>query len=76
MRFLFTYAYKGKNLGTPETGSGSTEMNLHGSDKITPKAIELACDIVRKDLDDKGIQVDLIAPMGWFKYDEEESEEK
>lgn len=75
MKFLFIYAYKGMHLGKPETGEGSTEINLHGSDKITPKVIESACDIVRKDLNDKGIFIDLIAPMGWFKYDEEESED-
>lgn len=69
MKFLFTYAYKGKYLGMPETGEGSMEITLNGSDKVTPKAIKSACDIVRKDLEDKGLQIDLIAPMGWFKYD-------
>ena len=72
MKYLFTYAYKGKNQGKPETGDGSMEITLHGSDRITPKVIESACDIVRKDLNAKGIQIDLIAPMGWFKYDEED----
>lgn len=72
MRYLFTYAYKGKNQGKLENGEGSVEMTLHGSDKITPMVIESACDIVRKDLNAKGIQIDLIAPMGWFKYDVED----
>ena len=48
------------------------EITLHGSDRITPKVIESACDIVRKDLNAKGIQIDAIAPMGWFKYDGED----
>lgn len=69
IKFLFTYAYKGRTLGKPETGEGSMEITLHGSDKVTPKEIKTACDIVRKDLEDKGIYIDLIAPMGWFKYD-------
>jgi len=71
MKYLFTYAYKGKNQGEPETGCGSMEITLHGSDKITPKVINSACDIVEEDLNTKGIQIDSIAPMGWFKYDEE-----
>ena len=76
MKYLFTYAYKGKNQGEPETGEGSVEMNLHDSDRITPKVIEKTCDLVRKDLNAKGIQIDMLAPMGWFKYDDEESEDK
>lgn len=71
MKYLFTYAYKGKNQGKPESGCGSMETTLHGSDSITPKVIEAACDLVRKDLNAKGIQIDAIAPMGWFKYDME-----
>ncbi|MBR3330624.1 MAG: hypothetical protein IKG25_05325 [Mogibacterium sp.] len=71
MKYLFIYGYKGKNQGTPETGEGSMEMTLHGSDRITPKVIESACDIVRNDLNAKGIQTDVVVPMGWFKYDEE-----
>ena len=73
MKYLFTYAYKGKNQGLlPETGRGSAEMITTETDKITPKVIESACDVVRKDLESNGIHVDNIAPMGWFKYDEED----
>lgn len=72
MKYLFTYAYNGKRQGKLETGEGSMEITLHGSGRITPKVIESACDIVRKDLVSKGIQIDVIAPMGWFKYDEED----
>ena len=74
MKYLFTYAYKGKNQGKSETGEGSMEITLHGSGRITPKVIESACDIVRKDLNAKGIQTDVVAPMGWFKYDGEDEE--
>ena len=71
MKFLFTYAYRGKNKGKPENGEGSIEMTVHGTNKITPKVIENVVKYVRKDLNSKGIQIDVIAPMGWFKYDEE-----
>ena len=74
MKYLFIYAYKGKNQGKPETGEGSMEITLHGSDKITPNVIKSACDLVRSDLNAKGIQIDVIAPMGWFKYDGEDEE--
>jgi hypothetical protein len=43
-----------------------------GTNKITPKVIESAVEITRKELESKGIQVDDVAPMGWFKYDEED----
>ena len=74
MKYLFTYAYKGKNQGKSETGEGSMEMIVHGTDKITPNIIKSACDIVRENLNAKGIQIDTLAPMGWFKYDGEDEE--
>lgn len=74
MKYLFTYEYKGKNHGKMETGSGSIEMTVHGTDRITPKIIESAVDITKQNLNSKGIQIDVIAPMGWFKYDEEVEE--
>lgn len=76
MKYLFTYSYKGVDQGMPVTGEGSINITLHGSGRITPKAIESSCDLVRQDLNLKGIEIDTLAPMGWFKYDEEESEEK
>lgn len=75
MKYQFIYAYNGKNQGNPETGHGSMKMILYDSNRITPKVIESACDLVRKELNAKGMQIDTIVPMGWFKYDEEENEE-
>ena len=69
---MFTYNYKGKNKGKAENGSGSVVMTAHGTDKITPKVIEGAIEWVKKDLNSKGIQIDVLCPMGWFKYEEEE----
>ena len=74
MKYLFTYAYKGKNQGKPENGEGSMEMTVHGTDRITPKIIESAVEIVKQNLNACGIQVDKLAPMGWFKYDGEDKE--
>lgn len=74
MKYLFTYAYRGKNKGKPENGNGSVEMIVHGTDKITPKIIESAVKIVTQNLNANGIQVDTLAPMGWFKYDGEDDE--
>lgn len=74
MKYLFTYEYKGKNNGKDETGSGSALMTVHGTDKITTKVIEGALEWTRKDLNSKGIQIDVLCPMGWFKYEEETDE--
>ena len=74
MKYLFTYAYKGKNNGKPENGEGSMEITVHGTDKITPKIIESAVEIVKQNLHAQGIQIDTLAPMGWFKYDGEDEE--
>lgn len=49
-------------------------MTVHGTDKITPKIIESAVEIVKQNLNAQGIQIDTLAPMGWFKYDEEEGD--
>ena len=76
MKYLFTYNYKGKNHENLINGSGSTIMTVTGTDKITPSVIQNSIEIVTKDLNSQGIQVDAIAPMGWFKYDEEETEDK
>lgn len=72
MKYLFTYAYKGKNQGKPENGEGSMEMTVHGTDGITPKIIESAVKIVKQNLNACGIQVDTLVPKGWFKYDGED----
>ena len=74
MKYLFTYAYKGKNQGKPENGEGAMEMTVHGTDRITPKIIESAVEIVKQNLHAQGIQIDALAPMGWFKYDGEDEE--
>ena len=74
MKCLFTYSYIGRNKGKMENGSGSMELTVHGTDKITPKVIERAVEITKQDLNKRGIQIDVIAPMGWFKYDEEVEE--
>jgi len=72
MKYLFTYAYNGKNQGKPENGGGSMEMIVHGTDRITPKIIESAVEITKQNLNACGIQVDKLVPMGWFKYDGED----
>lgn len=74
MKYLFTYDYKGKNKGVNENGSGSVIMTVTGTDKITPKVIEGAIEWVTKDLNTKGIQLDVLCPMGWFKYEEDDDE--
>ena len=72
MRYLFLYAYTCKRQGLfLQTGSGSAEI-ITESDKITPKVIESAVEITREKLELEGIQIDNIAPMGWFKYDGED----
>ena len=67
MKYLFTYAYKGKNQGKPENGEGSMEMTVHGTDRITPKIIESAVEIVKQSLNACGIQVDKLAPTGLLR---------
>lgn len=72
MKYLFTYSYKGKNCGRCENGEGSMVMTLHGTDKITPRVIESAVEIVKQHLNAEGIQIDALVPMGWYKFDDEE----
>lgn len=55
-----------------EYGSIWVEYIIPGHTDHDIEVIESACDIVREDLESKGIQIDGFAPMGWFKYDGED----
>ena len=72
MKYLFVYMYQGKREGKFINGYGSVDMNVTGIDKITPAVIDSATEWVKADLISKGTVIDGIAPMGWFKYDEED----
>lgn len=73
MKYLFVYMYQGKREGKLVNGQGSIEMNVTGIDKITPSVVHDAIEWVKADLILKGAVIDAIAPMGWFKYDEEDN---
>ncbi len=73
MKYLLTYIYDGFREGKKISGQGSAEMNTN-TDKITPKVIRNAIEWVRNDFRKNGTGIDNIAPMGWFKYDEEDAE--
>lgn len=74
MKYLLTYAYEGKRRGEKVSGQGSTVMTVTSTDKITPELINDAIEWVRNDLESKHTTIYAIAPMGWFKFDEEGSE--
>lgn len=75
MKYLLTYAYEGIREGKPISGQGSTVMAVIGIDKITPEIITDAVEWVRNDFIKGGTRINNIAPMGWFKYDEEDLED-
>ena len=75
MKYLLIYAYEGTRNGSPTSGQGSIHMTTN-TDKITPAVINDAIEIVKDEFTRKtNVQIDTIAPMGWYKFDEEESEE-
>lgn len=75
MNYLFTYAYEGKHFGNFVHGQGSVVMNVN-TDKITPELIKDVKEGVKNGLESKDIEVKNVAPMGWFKFDIEESEDE
>ena len=75
MNYLFTYAYEGKRFENVVHGQGSVVMTVN-TDKITPELIKDANEWAKNDLELKGIKVKNVVPMGWFKFDIEESEDE
>lgn len=71
MKYLLTYAYEGKRREKKVSGQGSTVMTVDGTKKITPELIDDAIEWVRNHYEEN-TTIYAIAPMGWFKYDEEE----
>lgn len=77
MKYLFTYSVKGKKDGLPVSGTGAMPIKATDTDKITESliygeggAIDLATDALHKE----GLTDVSVAPMGWFKFDEENKE--
>ena len=66
MKFLFVYEFKGEN----EQGTGSIEMSIGGTDKITSEVIEKARIYVTELFEKDGKKIDTLVPTGWFKFDE------
>lgn len=66
MKFLFVYEFNGEN----EQGTGSIEMSIEGTDKITSEVIEKARIYVTELLEKDGKKIDTLVPTGWFKFDE------
>ncbi|MBO7734120.1 MAG: hypothetical protein J6S67_16270 [Methanobrevibacter sp.] len=74
MKYLLTYIYDGKRCKGDITGGQGSVVMTANTDKITPEVIQDAIEWVKKELLMKGITVKHIASMGWFRFDEEESE--
>jgi hypothetical protein len=71
MKYLLTYAYEGKRRGERVSGQGSTVMTVTSTDKITPELINDAIEWVRNNFEEH-TTIYAIAPMGWYKFDDEE----
>ena len=74
MKYLMIYAYEGTRNGSPISGQGSISMTTN-TDKITPTVIDDAIEIVKAEFRKTNVQINTIAPMGWFKFDEESDTE-
>lgn len=70
MKYLFIYAIDGEQ----GSGQGSAIMTTN-TNKITTKLIADAVEWVKNDLTEKGMKINSIIPMGWYKFDDEEGSE-
>lgn len=77
MTYLFTYSFSANSINGPVSGQGSVKITAEGTNKITEStiygengAIDIAGDMLRKDHNMTNI---VITPMGWFKFDEDNS---
>lgn len=67
MKFLFTYVYD------EERGSGFGSVILTTkSNKITAKLVTDAVEWTKNDYAEKGIKLNSLIPMGWYKFDDED----
>lgn len=71
MKYLFTYMFDGER----GSGQGSAIMTTN-TNKITTKLIVDAVEWVKNDLAEKGMKINSIFPMGWYKFDDEEESNK
>ena len=71
MKFLFTYNYNGIYEGHSINGSGSLVISTSTKvKKITTDVIEDARQVAIQNMESKGYQVNNLACMGWFKFEE------
>ena len=71
MKFLFTYTYNGKYEGHYVNGKGSLVLGTSTKvKKITTDVIEDARQEAIQNMESKGYQVENLACMGWFKFEE------
>lgn len=77
MKYLFTYTYRGVKNGEEKSGNGSIVMVVEGTNKITESLIfgnGGSVDIAKKALEDDGFTGLSLAPMGWYKFDQEDAD--
>lgn len=66
MKYLLTYVFDGEQ----GSGQGSVIMTTN-TNKITTELIANAVEWVKHDFAEKGMKINRLAPMGWYKFDEE-----
>lgn len=71
MTFYLTYIYKGIKLDREVGGIGSSTSTVKGN-MLTKKIINELMNEVKNALENDGIKIRNVAPVGVFKLDEEE----
>lgn len=67
MKYLLTYLFDGEQ----GSGQGSAIMTTNAN-KITTELIVNAVEWMKNDFAEKGIKINNLVPMGWYKFDDEE----
>ena len=70
MKYLLTYVFDGEQ----GSGQGSVIMTTNAN-KITTELIADAVEWTKNYLAEKGIKINSLIPMGWYKFDDEEGSE-
>jgi len=70
MTYQLVYQYNGKQGGKSVSGTGSTKMTVD-AERITEKVIDNGIAWVERKLENQGMIVDEVVPLGWMKFEEE-----
>lgn len=70
MTYKLAYEYRGRQNGRVVSGTGCAKMTVD-ADRITERVIDNGVAWVERKLENQGMIVEEVFPLGWMKFEEE-----